>query len=228
MSSDRAPLHHRCNLDVEESAMTRNTGRVVWAFTPIRGLLMGTVALGSALVVLSPRLSAGVSTQDRTVPMRAVTITAIADPVSRRAQATVTTSIATFFGPVPLRSRIEANVDCAGAFEGSIGFHPLVRLLARLKGISLATHIVGRLEPPCGGPCLPLPVDTLVGSVTVHDKMLEGVVRLAGDSVRIAGRAWMVADTAYHGLVHATHANGTTDVVVTVIERGRKSRAPVP
>lgn len=190
-------------------------------------VVCGAAVLGAGRAPAQPAASMrGVDLANaRTVPMRDVSVRAQVNADRRHVHAVVSSGISTPFGLIPLRSAIDVHVDCRGEFEGTIAFHPFVRLLALIKGIALATNVAGRVLPACDTACLTLHNDTVSARAHVERKDVAGVLRRAADSVQIHGVAWMIADTAYHGWVNFTHPTGSRELFVTVFERGRAARA---
>lgn len=165
-----------------------------------------------------------VCTQSKPVPMRDVSLSGVVNPAERSMAASVVAAIRTPLGKIPIRGNLRIRIACTGAFSGTISYHPMVRLLARLKRVDLVTELDGAVAHDAGSECAPLSADTVRGLATVDKTELRGGVRVAGDSVHFTGPAWTVGDSTYHSILRVTSASRSVELQVNLYERGGSRR----
>lgn len=199
----------------------------------LTGGARGTLVLGSLLasgevqaqrevaVPVAPAVASA-----KTVPMRDVTMSGVLNPERRELSAVVVAAIGTPLGRIPIRGNIRVQLECRGAFHGTISYHPVVRFFARVKGVDLITALDGAIVDPTDDGCVALALDTLRGTATVERTELQGTLVLRGDSIRFIGPAWMVGDSSYHSLLRVTRADRSLDVRINLFERAGAHRPP--
>jgi len=162
--------------------------------------------------------------QPKAVPMRDITLSGIVDPERRSMAATVVAAIGTPIGKIPIRGNLQLRIDCAGAFAGTISYHPMVRLFARIKRVDLVTELDGAIVRDALADCTSLSSDTVRGTAVVEKTELRGGLRMAADSVHFIGPAWTVGDSSYHSVLRVTRSEHSLDLRVNLYERGGSRR----
>lgn len=150
----------------------------------------------------------------RRVPMRDVSIRGSATAATREVALVVQTVIASRLGRFAVNARMHLTYDCRSHFTGTVAYHPLVRLFARIKRLDLITRVVGSVEAAGATGCPALDVKDIHGGAKAEATELAGYVWLGRDSLGFHGPAWMLGDTSYHSVV-ASH-RGLHKIVLRV------------
>lgn len=126
---------------------------------------------------------------------------------SLQLEGTVSTAVRTPIGRIPVQGRVIAQHACDGTFAGKVTYSRLVRLAARLRGISLVTALDGRLHDADTRSCTGAVV-SLSGQFRLADSVVIGDLATERVAWVIVGVVRAVGDTAYHAeldMVTTTH-----------------------
>lgn len=162
--------------------------------------------------------------QNRTpVSMRDVSIRgrAMSAPGGGVVQVILRAMVGTPIGRVPINGHVHIRYDCEARFTGRITYHPLVRLLAKIKGLELVTGTDGHAvlgDSTATRPCPALDVANIQGQASVQELQLSGFVRFDADSIAFRGPAWLEGDSVYHSRLTARAWNRDILVVVNLHE----------
>ena len=138
--------------------------------------------------------------QSAPFPVSDIAVRADVHNAEQEVHGTIGTAVSTPFGAMPVSGRVRLAHGCDGAFTGTVRYAFLVRLGARLKGISLVTAMDGRVPPMAMADCA-IVATHLAGQFRISDSTVTGSVRTAADSMAIHGTIRAVGDTAYHVLL---------------------------
>lgn len=157
----------------------------------------------SIVAVIVPWLPLAHQGDQKPVTMREVSIRgrAVATPDGGTVQVVLQAKVATPIGRVPINGHVRLRYDCDARFSGTISYHPLVRLLAKIKGLQLVTATDGRaVVSDSLGPqaCPALQANSIEGQASVEALQLSGFIKLDAESLFFRGPAWLVGDTLYH------------------------------
>ncbi len=174
--------------------------------------------------VIAPLAVGALLWQTKPVPMRDISLSGIVNPQARSMAASIVAAIKTPIGKIPIKGNLNIRIDCAGAFIGTISYHPMVRFFARLKRVDLVTELDGTIQRDSTEDCAPLSADTVSGTAVVERTELRGGLRVADDSVHFLGPAWTVGDSTYHSVVRVSRAARSLELRVNLYERGGSRR----
>lgn len=175
-----------------------------------------------AMVIPCVTLAAS-ATEQTPVPMRDVTIrgSAAGTPEGGTVSLVVQATIGTPLGRIPINSHMKLSYDCGAEFRGRMSYHPLVRMVAKVKGMDLIRTVSGRIEADSAGTraCPGQTVGQISGAARVDAMTLSGYLRLDGDSVGFQGPSWMAGDTSYHSMLSARRGERQLVMAVSMYER---------
>lgn len=170
-------------------------------------------------LVVAPCLVLAGDDAQKPVPMRDVAIRGAATGASRQVKLVLEARIGTPFGRVPINGHVKLGYDCDAAFRGTISYHPVVRLFAKLKGVDLITVLRGGVRLEEGRECPAMEVREIRGRADVQATQLSGWLLFDGDSLSFRGPAWMVGDTSYHARLDAMRSGQAVHLTVSMFEK---------
>lgn len=132
-------------------------------------------------------------------------------PSTRDVKAELRAFVSTPFGSIPVTGYGALTYTCTGQFSGTIEYNPIIRALARLKGIELITRLDGRVAQDGNTECGRGPDMVLAGRAVIDSLSVSGWVRVAADSVAFRGIAWFDGK-AHHGEVESVRRHNKVDV----------------
>lgn len=171
------------------------------------------------LLAVVPCLAAADGGDRKPVPMRDLALTGSADSASKAVRMVIEASIATPFGRIPFRGHVRLNYDCASRFNARVSYHPVMRFLAKLKGVDLITVIDGNVRMDEGSSCPVLAVRQMRGRALVDVTQMSGWLTLDGDSLDFRGPAWMIGDSSYHSTLTSMRSGRPLELSVNMYER---------
>lgn len=169
--------------------------------------------------LLSSMTVAGALTEVRAVPVGDIEVWGALSPEAREVAGAMLVHVKTPIGRIPITGRAHARYDCDATFSGALRYSGLVRLFARLKGVSLVTRAEGAVEHRLSWACA-TPPDSFRGRVSIRDTILTGFLRIGGDSIPLQGDAWSLGAGAYHARFEAQRDANPFTVRIDVYERG--------
>ena len=151
------------------------------------------------------------------VTMRDIELSGILRGATREIAAEFKVAVATPIGRLPVTGHGRLKYDCGGSFRGSIGYHPIVRLFARIKGLALVKSLDGTIKFEKPPHCSSMSQYALRGRAAVDSTTMAGWVRMGGDSINFRGPTWIAADI-YHGVLKANYRNNPFEMRINMYE----------
>ncbi|MGQ0714908.1 MAG: hypothetical protein ACT4PJ_14485 [Gemmatimonadaceae bacterium] len=137
---------------------------------------------------------------------------------ARQLESTVSTAVSSPIGRIPVTGRVFAHRACDGAFAGTVTYSRWVRLVARLRGISLVTALDGRLHDADPASCTEM-ASTLSGRFRLADSVVIGDLATEIGAWVIVGVVRAVGDSAYYAELTMAAATNRAAVSVHLYER---------
>jgi hypothetical protein len=137
---------------------------------------------------------------------------------SRLLEGRVSTAVHTPIGRIPVHGRVVAHHACDGTFTGTVTYSRLIRLAARLRGISLVTALNGRVHDADGRGCDEVAL-TVAGQFHLADSLVVGDLRTGHAAWVIIGVVRAVGDTAYHATLDMAAVTHRATVSLDLYER---------
>jgi hypothetical protein len=157
-------------------------------------------------------------TTERGVPLREISVRGSVDQPSRQIRGSISTSVPTPVGKVPVNGRVVAEYTCEGAFAGTVSYAFLVRLAAKVKRVELVNRLDGRVIALLETECVRA-AEVLSGRFSISDGTLSGYVRVDEDSLGVQGTVRAVGDDGYHAELRPTDGQESYSVVIDLYER---------
>src|SRR5436853_3868165 len=95
------------------------------------------------------------------------------EPSTHEIRANIISTVNSRLGHIPVGGHVRATYTCDGSIDGTMSYGSVVRLLARLKHVTLATTLHATMQMPADWDCS-ASRDTVSAHFAIRDTLLTG------------------------------------------------------